>query len=199
MKCVLIGSGEFCKDKFVLEGGEYIVAVDGGYEYVKDLCKVDVAVGDFDSLGYIPKGIDILQHSPIKDYTDMQLALEETWSRGFKSFEIHGGLGGRLDHTLGNLQIAYNFAKRGAEIRLIGSSCEIEIIKDKKAFDGYVGQVFSLLAFERATGVDILNAKYPLNNATLDNTFPIGVSNELLQGECEIRVKEGELLFILQD
>lgn len=199
MKCVLIGSGDFCKDKFKLAGGEYIVAVDGGYEYVKDLCKVDVAVGDFDSLGYIPEGIDVLRHSPIKDYTDMELALEEMWNRGFKSFDIHGALGGRLDHTLANLQIAYNFAKRGADIRLIGSSCEIEIIKDKKVFSGYLGQTFSLFAFDMAKDVDIINAKYPLSGATLTNTFPVGVSNELLQGECEIRVREGALLFILQD
>ena len=104
----------------------------------------------------------------------------------------------RSDHTLGNLQIAYAFARKGADVKLVDNSCDVEIIKDTKRFQGRAGQVFSLFAFDSAKGVDIVNAKYPLDNATLTNTFPIGVSNELLDGECEVRVKEGTLLFILQ-
>lgn len=198
MKCVLVGCGDFCKEKFAVAEGDYVVAVDGGYDKIKDLCRVDLAVGDFDSLGYLPEGIATLRHDPVKDYTDMQLALEETFRQGHREFVIYGALGGRLDHTLGNLQIAYAFARKGADVKLVDNSCDVEIIKDTKRFQGHAGQVFSLFAFDLAKGVDIVNAKYPLDNATLTNTFPIGVSNELLDGECEVRVKEGTLLFILQ-
>ena len=106
-------------------------------------------------------------------------------------------MGGRLDHTLANLQCAYAFAQKGVQVKLVGKDCVAEIVTDKKIISGYKGQTFSLFAFDRAEGVYIKNGKYPLVDATLDNTFPLGVSNELLGGDCEIEVGKGALLLIV--
>lgn len=197
MKCVFIGNGEFCSQQFCVDKQDFVIAVDGGYAHIKDLCRVDLAVGDFDSLGYVPEGIATLRHDPIKDYTDMYLAFDEAFKRGYDEFVVYGALGGRLDHTLANLQCAYAFAKKGVKVKLIGKDFTAEVVTGRKTICGYKGQTFSLFAFDETRGVYITNGKYPLVDATLTNTFPIGVSNELLDGDCEIDVKEGYLLLIL--
>lgn len=197
MRCVFVCNGEFCSDGFCIDTQDFVIAVDGGYAYIKDLCRVDLAVGDFDSLGYIPEGIATLRHNPIKDYTDTYLAFEEAYNRGYDEFVVYGALGGRLDHTLANLQCAYDFAKKGVKIRLIGKDCDAEVITDKKTIRGSKGQTFSLFAFDEAKGVYIENGKYPLVDATITNTFPIGVSNELLGSDCKVRVGEGAVLLLL--
>ncbi len=197
MKCVFVGNGEFCYEQFCVAEQDFVIAVDGGYAHIKDLCRVDLAVGDFDSLGYIPEGIATLRHDPIKDYTDMYLAFDEARKRGCDEFEVYGALGGRLDHTLANLQCAYEFAKKGLKVTLIGKDCTAQVLMGKRTICGRKGQTFSLFAFDTARGVYIKNGKYPLSDATLTNTFPIGVSNELLDGECDIEVKEGYVLLII--
>ncbi|MCX4362305.1 MAG: thiamine diphosphokinase [Clostridia bacterium] len=199
MKCVLVGNGEFCRERFCVDEQDFVVAVDGGYKFVKDLCRVDLAVGDFDSLGYVPEGIAALRHNPIKDYTDMYLAFEEAFGRGYDEFVVYGALGGRLDHTLANLQCAYDFAKKGAKVKLIGCDCVAEAITGKKTVCGTKGQTFSLFAFDSASGVNIKNGKYPLKDAILTNAFPIGVSNEFLDGDCEIEIKGGYALLIINN
>ena len=197
MRCVLVGNGEFSSDDFCVDEKDFVIAVDGGFAYIKDLCRVDLAVGDFDSLGYVPEGIATLTHNPIKDYTDTYLAFDEAYRRGYDEFVVYGAMGGRLDHTLANLQCAYAFAQKGVQVKLVGKDCVAEIVTDKKIISGYKGQTFSLFAFDRAEGVYIKNGKYPLVDATLDNTFPLGVSNELLGGDCEIEVGKGALLLIV--
>ncbi|MDE6211343.1 MAG: thiamine diphosphokinase [Clostridia bacterium] len=199
MKCVFVGNGDFCAEQFCVDGQDFVIAVDGGYRHIKDICRVDLAVGDFDSLGYLPEGIATLRHDPVKDYTDMYLAFEEALKRGYGEFVVYGALGGRLDHTLANLQCAYDFAKKGAKVSLVGKDCMAEVVTGKKIICGSKGQTFSLFAFDEAKGVYIRNGKYPLTNATLTNTFPIGVSNEFLDGDCEIEVKDGYVLLIVNN
>ena len=65
---------------------------------------MDLAVGDFDSLGHVPKIEKTICHPVDKDDTDTALALAEGMKRGYRNFIIYGGLGGRLDHTVANLQ-----------------------------------------------------------------------------------------------
>lgn len=197
MKCVFVGNGDFCSKQFCVDGQDFVIAVDGGYSHIKDLCRVDLAVGDFDSLGYIPEGIATLRHDPIKDYTDMYLAFDEAYGRGYCEFVVYGALGGRLDHTLANLQCAYEFEKKGVKVTLIGKDCMAQVVTGKNTIRGRRGQTFSLFAFDTAKGVYIKNGKYPLSDATLTNTFPLGVSNELLDGDCEIDIKDGYVLLII--
>lgn len=47
------------------------------------------------------------------------------------------------------------------------------------------------------SGVDEINLKYELSDASLTNAFPLGVSNEFLKDKVStIRVKEGHLLVV---
>ena len=82
--------------------------------------RCDVAIGDFDSLGYVPQARIVSRHPVKKDKSDLELALDRVASYGFDEVVIYGALGGRLDHTLSNLQLAAKFAERGIEVTFIG-------------------------------------------------------------------------------
>ena len=204
--CILVGGGNFCEQEFnkcreeleSLQEEYTVVAVDNGYEYIKDQVEVACIVGDFDSLGYVPENIPVIKHDPIKDYTDMALAVEYMQNQGYDNIIIFGGLCGRLDHTLANLQMAHGFFKDGdIFITFIDSDCDVHFIDDTFVIeDGKAGQTFSLFAFDKCSGVDVTGAKYNLSNHTLTNTFPLGVSNEFAGGECVISVDEGVLIYV---
>ena len=199
-RCILVGGGDFSQEEFLkAKSSGDVVAVDGGYEYVKDIADVVCVIGDFDSLGYVPENVTTIKHNPVKDYTDMALALDYMADKGYDEFIIFGGLGGRLDHTLANLQTAYGFIKdRDVFVVFEDDSCMIEFVDGELIVkDGKEGDTFSLFAFDECRGVNVSGAKYPLQDYTLTNTFPLGVSNEFAGGECRISVSEGVLLFIL--
>ena len=47
---------------------------------------------------------------------------------------------------------------------------------------------------DASTGVCLRGVKYELENAALDNRFPLGVSNEFDAPEAEITVEQGVLI-----
>lgn len=199
MRWVLVCGGEFAADKFSLEEGDVLVGVDSGYAKIKDFAKVDFAIGDFDSLGYVPEGVKVVRHNPIKDFTDTQLAIEYAAKNGAQECVIYGGLGGRLDHTLANLQTGYGFAKKGIKVRFIGKDCEAFYIEKRAVLHGEKGRFFSLFALDKAKGVSIEGAQYEISDKDLDNAYPLGVSNAFTDKACEITVKDGVLLAIIDD
>ena len=63
----------------------------------------DLVVGDFDSLGRRPSHPNVIQLPSAKDDTDMVYACGRVWT-GASAASSCWGRGGRLEHTLANLQ-----------------------------------------------------------------------------------------------
>ena len=56
----------------------------------------------------------------------------------------------------------------------------------------------SLFSFtEICEGVCISGVKYPLHDHRLDQSFPLGVSNEFEEEQAHVSVKSGKLLILL--
>ncbi|MBQ3103395.1 MAG: thiamine diphosphokinase [Oscillospiraceae bacterium] len=196
-ECYIIGAGDFfslrsrpCKD-------DYVIAADGGYRHcLAEKLKVDLLLGDFDSLGEVPD-FDSVEQVPVeKDDTDTMLALKKGLAMGYRSFRIYGGTGGRLDHTLANLQALLYLAKRGAIGWLYDKNFVYSAIcNETVTLTGEKDAVFSVFAMDGpARGITIRGAKYSLEDAELRPDFPLGVSNHFLDGEVEITVKDGALI-----
>ena len=49
---------------------------------------------------------------------------------------------------------------------------------------------------KQAEGIYLQGLKYPLENAALTNTFPIGTNNELIGKKSRIAVKSGTLMVV---
>lgn len=202
-KAILVGGGEFCKEKFLstLESckNPFIIAVDSGYNYIKDLCKVNMVVGDFDSLGFVPHEDNIKQYNCEKDFTDMALAIEKAIMEGCDIIDIFGGLGGRTAHSIANFQICKAFCQQNKVITIFGQHERVHFVKDNITISGKIGSYVSVFAMDEAKGVSYQGLKYPLNDYYMHNAFPLGVSNEFAQNTAKISVEQGVLLVFVED
>ncbi len=196
--CLIITGGDF--SPFTVPEGAFIIACDRGYAYARR-CGVrpHLVVGDFDSYsGELDPEIP-LQKLPVeKDDTDTMSALRFALSRGFAEITLVCALGGRLDHTLANLQAAVFAAKHGAALRILGADTEILTLRRGSLLlprkEGWSLSVFA--AEDRCRGVSIKGSKYELTDAELTNDFPLGVSNEWTSPAAEISLLEGTLLIV---
>ena len=113
--CWICGAGDFTPRLLVPAAGDVVVAADGGLAYLDGAGIVpNQILGDFDSLGRQPKGANVTAYPPEKDDTDMLLAVKYGLACGCRRFYLYGGLGGRLSHTLANLQVLRFLADQGA-------------------------------------------------------------------------------------
>lgn len=209
-KCYIVGAGECEKINFTPEEQDYVIAADGGvFPLVQNGIKVDLLIGDFDSLGdkgermSLEEGTGLRSSIPAvitlpkeKDDTDMLAAVKEGIKAGCHEFHLYGGTGGRPDHTIANVQTLAYLAARGLKGYLYGRDWVITLIKDGSiSFDeGYTGYISVFSYTERARGVTIQGLKYELSGAELTNTFPIGTSNEFIGRKSRISVEKGCLL-----
>ena len=197
--CYIVGAGDCPFLSVKKELGDIIIAADGGLKHLENFgFSADIAIGDFDSLGHVPNGDNVIRMKPEKDVTDMYAAVEEGIKRGFDRFEIFGATGGRLDHTLANIQLAALLAEKNVEHRIHGDGYSIVALnKSSVSFDSSFNGYISVFAHsDVCSGVTIDGLKYELKDATLTNTFTLGVSNEFVGRESRISVEKGTLLVV---
>ncbi len=165
----------------------------------------DAVIGDMDSLeeaGFdrkrLPEGILWIKAPREKDETDTALCMEYALTQGCDELIIVGGLGGRLDHTLANLQNMVGFSHKGALVRLLDQNNSVHILTDHSmtlsSLPGYAVSVLSWTPV--SSGVTLTGMAYPLTDATLTQDFPLGVSNEITGSYATIQVRHGTLLVI---
>lgn len=210
-KCLIIGAGESEPSKIIKPQAEdYVIAADGGFDVLQQAGILPhVWIGDMDSTqvtGNHTKGIQngleevqLVKLPKEKDDTDMLAAIRLGLERGYREFLLYGSLGGRLDHTIANIQCLQFLKERGATGRLYGKNETVELIQNETIrFCADQKGMISVFAFGgEARGVTEKGLKYELEQVTLVPGFPIGVSNEFIGCESEITVEEGRLLICI--
>jgi len=194
--CFIVGAGEY-SGRFVPESDTYIIAADAGYKSLEaNEIKPDLIVGDFDSLGEIPKQKNVITVPAEKNETDMSLAIKHGLEQGCNIFIIDGGTGGRLDHTIANIQLLKEIKKNNAYGILLGKDiCITAITNESLSFAAGATGIISVFTIgEAAKGVTLNGLKYPLNNYTMTDNNPIGVSNEFTGKPATVSVKTGTVL-----
>ena len=198
--CYIFGSGAYGGEgPAAFEEDDLIIAADGGYAALEAHGQQPhLLVGDFDSLGYVPPHPRILRHPVEKDDTDTALALEQGWERGYRVFHLYGCLGGRLDHTLGNLQLLTNLARRGGLGVLVGAEMTAATLcHGQLTFPaGCRGSLSVFAAGGVAEGVTIRGLQYPLEGGRLTGGETLGVSNAFLGEQAAVSVDRGCLLVV---
>jgi len=216
--CYIVGAapcGELC---FVPEAEDYVIAADGGLRHLEAAgVKAGMIVGDFDTLGYEPDHDNVVRLQREKDWTDTFVAMEKGVELGYRTFVFYGCLGGKLEHTIANLQHLVWLSRRGLTGWMTDGRCWLTAVsgcseKSRGAkSDGSsacgrlvfparpAGMVSVFCHSDRADGVTIQGLKYTLQDAELTNAFPLGVSNEFIGETAEIRVKKGTLLVAVEN
>jgi len=193
--CCIIGAME--PGELVLPDGALVIAADGGLAHLERRgVRADLIIGDFDSLGRVPEGPNVIRHPVEKDDTDMMLAVRTGLARGCRRFLLYGGLGGRLDHAYANLQTLTWLAEHDAQGWLLGDGLAATAIRNGRLEFG-AGQSGTVSVFcpnGEARGVDLTGLHYPLKDAVLTSGFPLGVSNQFTGQPAAVSVREGTLL-----
>ncbi len=177
------------------------IAADSGLRAADALSeRVDVLVGDFDSLGEPPvrDGTEIVRVPAEKDLTDTQLALEIAVSRGADEIILIAGLSGRLDHTLSTLSILEDMQARGLHGYITDGQNRVHFLRSSSlliARSSY--RYLSLIAADPVVrGVSIEGCKYPLSRATLRRRLQYAVSNEITGNAALVSCRKGGLYII---
>lgn len=197
----LVGAGDFTPRGFTPKGQDLVIAADGGaFSLLQQDIRPHVLVGDMDSLAHRPRGVASLRFPVSKDDTDLALALKLAQARGYTRLKIYGALGGRMDHSLANLQLLAACAQAGLRTMLVDKQLTAFSLHNGSLLlppvaPGIIVSVFSW--GDVALGVSLSGLAYPLVNASLSCTLPLGVSNRGLGRPVKISVQQGTLLILV--
>lgn len=208
--CALVGASDFNSEEFLRRhaAGRFdaVYAVDGGFQHLQSIgVRPDVALGDFDSLGYVPEGLPVETHPPMKDFSDMELALQRAFDEGFDAVTVFAGIGGRLDHTLANLQVFARFSESGMVVEAVADTFALRMVTGPAEFflpDGLNEGVVSVFSMsDCCEGVTERGLLYSLDDAQLTNRESMGLSNEFVSARGNgispvVSVKRGTLVVI---
>ena len=197
--CYVVGAGDFYGFDIKPTAEDYVIAADAGLRYLEnEKIAANLVIGDFDTLENVPQHPNVIALKCEKDDTDTLSAVKEGIKLGYETFFLYGCTGGRIDHTLANIQTLKYLSIQGKRGFLFGKDSimttvtngEVDFSAHKR---GYIS-IFSLT--DKSIGVNLKGLKYELTNATLTNDFPIGVSNEFIGKESIVKVKDGTLLIV---
>ena len=201
-RCVIIGGGDCSAEilKKNISAEDFIICADSGFDIATECgFAPDLLIGDFDSIKAIPDNVNKITLPVEKDVTDTVAAFNEGVERGFNSFVLFGGTGGRFEHTFANISLMANASK---------SCITFEIIDNKHIFRSITNssikikrknnQQVSVFAFgDRAFGVTLKGFHYSLWDYTLDPfNGALGTSNHIVEDYGEISVSNGTLIII---
>ena len=178
---------------------DLIVAADGGANTAA-MCNVrpHIIIGDLDSI--LPATLKRFRTSMVirmrgQDNTDLEKALDLIASSGRAEVTIIGATGGRIDFTLANLAVFWNYTA-SLNICFRGDGWRAVPVGRKRSLTTPVGSVVSLLPFTNCFGISLRGLRYPLRNATM-RLGSIGVSNVARTPQFSVTVRRGDMLLVV--
>jgi len=199
-RCIISLNGviedyDYIKDKILQE--DFIIAVDGGIRHINKLdIYPNLILGDFDSsmfeevLQY--KNAEIKKYNKDKDFTDGEIAIDYAIKQGFNEVLIIGALGNRIDHTFSNVFMLEKLNNNNIIGTIVEKNNEINYLNEKIVIKGNGFKYFSIVPIsKKIVGVTIKNAKYNIENEILLRIDSRGISNEFLNEDVFISIREG--------
>lgn len=209
MKALVLTGGGGVPQTMLLEelaNAGLVVCADSGAVHLAAIGRIpDLLVGDMDSieagllLEFESAGVETIHVSAEKDETDTQLALDEAASRGASEIVLLGALGGRIDHTLGNMMLLIYAAKRGIRAVIKDVACEITAVTGETEITGMVGDTVSLLPAGDGVTVRYLDGLHYGTRKPLPLPIdsPVGVSNVMTAEAAHVVI--GGWAFIIKN
>ncbi len=210
MKVCIVLNGEikdYSKVKANLseEKYNYIICCDGGANHTYKMNIVpNYIIGDLDSIEnevidyYKTKKVIFKEFPSKKNETDMELGIYLAKSLGALQIDFIGALGGRIDHTIANINILSYVRDLEIKTKILSEKETIYLIKDEEIkLEGTKGSLVSVIPINGdAKGVTLKGLEYTLENYDMVYSIPLGISNAILDKEFTIKVECGNLLII---
>ena len=193
MKALIVGNRPLGSKVIELAKDKLVVAADAGADrLLKYNIIPDQIIGDLDSIS--DKATTKLEEWIVSNKniqkTDLEKATDYAFEKGASEIQIIGWSGGRIDHTLAALGLAFN-----PKISLIDEHFTVEAVTDSKTIEGEECTLFSLMAMPEAR-VSVTRARWNLQHEKL-KMGGRGVHNEIgSSGKVNIECHSGNLLLI---
>ncbi|WP_457637326.1 thiamine diphosphokinase [Oceanithermus sp.] len=178
-----------------------VVAADGGVRHAEALgVEPAVWVGDFDSVNledltrwaHLPR----MEYPRDKDATDAELAAQVALKSHPASILFAGGLGGELDHELGNLMLAVALARRGVRTAVSsGPTWAFALVPPGLELDLEPGTPFSVVPLTDLKGVIIRGGRWGLEDAELPLGSGHGLRN-VAAGSVSLKLAQGRAMVV---
>ncbi len=180
----------------------FVIAADSGLEHARRLgLGVNLVVGDLDSVSATTLAeypdTPIQRHSPDKDQTDLDLALEAALEIEADQVIVLGGSGGRLDHLLANASLLTSDRFAALDLSWLTAEARVHVVRSVLVIHGSSGDLVSLIPYGgTAAGVSTVGLRWPLENHTLPSGTTRGISNKMTGPVARVNVTEGVLLAV---
>ena len=199
---LVIGNGEppsrALARRLARESG-YVVAADGGANVARRYgIRPDVIIGDLDSITQTTRRHFVaatVLHVARQDNTDLEKALDFLAAHGTKKAIIIGITGNRIDFTLGNLAVLWNYTAFLAPM-VVGDGWHIVPVGREQKYSAAVGTTVSLIPFGPCDGITLRGLRYPLKNAGM-KIGEIGVSNVVKSSPFTVKVQRGKMMMVV--
>jgi thiamine pyrophosphokinase len=206
-RIIIFANGEIPdlnKARPLLQADDYVICADGGTRHALALSlQPDLVIGDMDSLknGQWQKleetGIPIELYPHDKNETDLELAITRALELEPKGILVIAALGGRLDHTLGNLALLSDNRLSTFHTRFDDGVEEIFLCRERAEIHGRSRDIVSLIPWGGPVqGIQTQGLRWSLNGETLYPQKTRGISNEMLIDSASISVESGLLLIV---
>ncbi|MEM6280614.1 MAG: thiamine diphosphokinase [Chloroflexota bacterium] len=198
--------GEMVRRAILEDPDALVVAADGGARLAWQSYGLtpDIIIGDMDSLSaaeletFRSQGVQIEQHNPEKDETDLELALLWAATRDVQHIRIIGATGRRMDQTFGNVYLLAMPQLAGRDVRLVAGNQQMWLAHaGEHCIEGEVDDTLSLLPLSGdVENIRTENLYYPLTGETLRFGPARGMSNVLTATTATVTFDAGLLLIV---
>lgn len=176
-------------DEFVIYACDSAVS-----DLIEQDVKIDLAIGDFDSLKDLSliENIKTIKLNKEKDFSDTSYAINHAYNHAKEVILVGGIKGSRVDHLLANVLLL----ERYPNLIILDDTNKLFMLE--KGIHEIYKDIYEYLTLLPLTDslVTIKDVKYTLSDHFLKEKDQLGLSNEILKDKAILEIKEGKLLII---
>lgn len=175
-----------------IKPNDYVIIVDGALDNLNKKIKVDLVVGDFDSIKNKNRlrKYQTIKLPKEKDITDTYQAISHAYSISNDVILIGGIKGPRIEHFIANLMLLDKFKN----LVIIDENSKISLLENGNHIITKGGYI-NFFAKEDSV-ISLGGFKYSLNNYHLKRFDQLAISNEIEGAYGEVKIKSGEVIVI---
>lgn len=189
------------------KGLPFFIGVDGGVATLVDMGYIpNYILGDFDTLdasyreALIERGVETTQLDPVKDVTDTHAVLDWLASKGYVSFRLYGYNGSRMDHTMANMLVPFDY-DIFEDVQYMNKTNIVYFHQYPKEWyiqkKGY--RYLSIVPIEPLSVLETKGLKYRVENKEFKVYDSYGISNEIIDEACRLKLGKGKGWIILSN